>query len=205
MSTFDNEYYVVETYYNSTQFFISPDESTADRNYRFERLTGYVPLRFHNGFKERDARTGDKRKVSDIMLDGSSFVVTDEIKKFLEQFEINGLQLYPAIVIDDQDTWHEHYWYLNFFESLDCWDRNLSEYEYIDEDDPDCLADVDHYVLDETVLSAIPEEQRLIFKMGGVSLPYVFVHKSIAKYLLENAYTGIRLFKVADFTEGDQH
>ncbi|MDX1695055.1 MAG: hypothetical protein R3208_14915 [Ketobacteraceae bacterium] len=204
MSRYDDEYYIVETEYTPTQVFLSPTTETSERSYHYKRLTSGKPVFFVNGFKERDARTGDKRVVSDVMFDGASFVVRDSIKPFLDQFDIESMQLHPAVVIDDHDVWHDNYWYLNFYGELDCWDRNSSEYEYLDDDD-DTDAMIDKYSLNPEVLDAIPEEKRLLFKMDGAATAYVFAHKRVVKYFLENAYTGIRFFKVANFREGDQH
>ena len=206
MSKYDHEYYIVRTFYTSTQFQLKPTKNTSFRKFRYKRLTGGEPLFFINGFKERDARLGDKRTVTDIMLDGSSFVVTSPIKSFLDQFEIDSMQLYPAIVIDDDDVWHENYWYLNFYGNLDCWDREKSDYKYEDDEDPeDSDAEIKQYSLNAGILDAIPEERRLLFRMGRATKAYVFAHKRIVKHFLENAYSGVRFFKVAEFREGDQH
>ncbi|MDX1695056.1 MAG: hypothetical protein R3208_14920 [Ketobacteraceae bacterium] len=204
MSQYDNDYYIVGTYYTPTQFHLSPTKNTPYRKFRYKRLTGGEPVFFENGFKDRDARTGDKRSVTDIMLDGSSLVVNEQLKAFLDQFEIDSMQLYPAVVIDDNDVWHDSYWYLNFYGELDCWDRERSDYRSR-ENRISKAVEIKQYALDPEILDAIPEERRLLFRMDGAKKAYVFAHKRIVKHCLENAYTGVRFFKVAEFREGDQH
>lgn len=208
MSKYDQEYYIAHAQNSPTQFHIAPDRQTEARDYTFERLEmGEAPLVFKNGFKDRDARLGERSLVTGVMYDGSSFAVSEEIKSYLGQFKIASMQHYPAIVIDDDNNWHDTYWYLNIYEDLDCWDRSKSIFKPdlnpIDEDM--AYAKVKKYSLDEDILDAIPEEQRLIFRMDGATKAYVFMHKKIVKHFLENAYTGIRFFKVADFEEGDQN
>lgn len=205
MSKYDQEYYIAYTTLNPDQLHIKPKASTAARGYRYTKLTlGEAPLFFVNAFQKRDQKTGARRTVTDILYDGASFAVTDEIKRYLGQFEIASMQHYPAIIINDDDRWHEDYWYLNIYERLDCWDRNTSIYE-IDTEANDPKPMVDKFSLDTAKLEAIPEEKRLIFKIGGASKAYVLMHRKIVKHILENAYTGIRFFKVADFEEGDQN
>ncbi len=75
--------------------------------------------------------------------------------------------LYPAVYIDDENNWHDNYWFLNFYEELDCWDRKLS---VIGEDDDEHESAVYQYYLDAKILDGIPEEKRLLFIMGGQML-----------------------------------
>ncbi|MCO7222802.1 imm11 family protein [Pleionea sp. CnH1-48] len=205
MNPFNNEYYIAHASFDSSQFHLQPDQKAADRRYRYRKLNTDGPaLVFSNAFKERDLQTGNQRKLTDTMSDGASFVVTKEIRDYLSTFDIESLQLYPAEIIDDNESRHNHYWYLNIYNRLDCWDRSTSEYE-LDEEDEEAEAIVDKFSLNAAILEAIPEEKRLIFKIGGSSSAYIFVHQKIVSHLLDSDYTGIQFFKVSEFTEGDQH
>jgi len=120
------------------------------------------------------------------------------------KYDIDGMQLYPAVYIDDDDHWHDNYWFLTFYEKYIYWDKKRSQFITIDETDDQHDAEVDSYCLDETKLQGIAEERRLIFKMGGVGDPYVFVHQKIVDFLMANQCKGIRFFKTCEFEEGDQ-
>ena len=204
MTQYDNQYYIAHTLYTSDQMQPAPDDKTAARKYRYKKMSaGEAPLIFVNGFAERDQRTGDQRVVTDIMSDGSSLLVTTDLKDELARYDTQGMQFYPAIFKIEDGRWLEDYWYLNFYRTLDCLDRARSILE--DDDDEDFPAEVDQYALDANVLDSIPEEQRMLFKMGGCSKSYVFVHQEIADYLKQCGATGVKLFPVSDFTEGDQY
>ena len=41
--------------------------------------------------------------------------------------------------------------------------------------------------------------------MGGAFKAYVFIHQQIVDFFNKNNVTGVRLFKVSEFEEGDQH
>ncbi len=210
MNKYNNQYYIAQTCFTPTQIHIVADRKTENRDYTFTQLNfGETPLFFKNGFEEKDRRTGGKRVLTDVLMDGASMMVVDAIRDELKKYNIDYMQLYPAVYIDDNQIWHENYWYLNFYRNIDCWDRKYSIYEKFDDDDfdddDDDNAIVDKYYLDVSILDAIPEEKRLLFRMGGASNAYIFVHQRIADFLIKNKHTGIRLFKVADFEEGDQH
>lgn len=202
MNTYDEDYYILHSSYSKTQFHLAADRKTIDRRYRYKKLdsTG-APLFFYNCFKDRDAQTGDRRQLTDVMSDGSSIVVTDKLKDELKSINVPDMQFYPAIFIDDDGVWHESYWYLNFYGNLNCWDPKNSVYEIDDLDD----AEVDRYSLNYDVLSKIPEDNRLIFKMGGASKTYLFCQKRVANILISGGYTGFKLFKVPEYYEGDQY
>ena len=206
MSKFNDEYYIAHTPFTPTQFHLKPDQKTVERRYRYKQLSAdSPPLYFTNACKEQDLKKGICRALTDIMSDGASFVVKREIKDYLSQFAISSLVLHPAIIADG-DIYHDDYWYLNIFNRLDCWDRQVSIYEFDEEDDEGELeASVDKFSLDQAKLEGIPEENRLIFKIGGTSSAYVFFHEKIVEYLLDEHHTGIRFFKVSEFSEGDQH
>ena len=211
MSTFNDQYYIVRSPFGDDQLFLKPDRKTSKRNYEFTQLRiGDAPLFFQNGFRDEDIASGVNHPITDVLMDGANLVVNDSIRDKLKLFGINGFQFYPSVYIDDSSNWHEDRWFMNFYEKLDCWDRKLSTIKVLepdDDDDEDELeldAIVKKYCLDDNLLDKIPEEKRLMFKMGGASKEYIFIHQKVADSFTQSGVTGVRLFKVADFKEGDQ-
>ncbi len=206
MTDFNEEYFIILENDKPCYPTLAAKGSTSDRPYgRRELSRGGPPLMFIDGFRDEHLRDGVREVLTDVLFDGANMVVTSKIKNGLEQFDIDGLQYYPAIYIDNAGTWHEDYWYLNFYKRIDCWDRKLSAYDSdFDESDPHNFADVDKYSLDADKLAKIPEKKRIMFKMGRSTGQYIFAHKKVAKFLLLEQIPSMKLFKVSEFEEGDQ-
>jgi len=205
MNRFNEEYYIAVEPKGDNQPYVIADKKTAARGYHYTKLPeGKPPLFFFNRNKEKDLASGNKWAITPVLETGGDFLVSDYIANELMMYEIDGLQLYPAVYIDDDDNWHEEYWFLTFFEKFRYWDSKNSEFMKIDSSDSEFDAEIDKYCLDESKLSLIPEEQRLIFKMGGVGDPYVFFHKKMVDLFTSTKSKGIRFFKVSEFEEGDQ-
>lgn len=206
MNDFDSEYFIFLENEKPCYPTLVAKGSTVDRPYgRRELSSGGGPLAFFDGFRNEQLRDGTKEILTDILFDGTSMVVTSRIKSSLEGFDIDGLQYYPAIYIDNSGIWHEDYWYMNFYTRLDCWDREFSIYDSeFDENDPYDFADVDRYSLDSGKLSRVPASERMMFKMGRSAGQYIFAHKEIAKFFLLEQIPSMQIFKVSEFEEGDQ-
>ncbi len=203
MYNYNEQYYISMQPAGEDHIFPMPDQKTADRNYEYLKLPiGEKPLFFSNSQLEIDAKKGIIRPLSDVLFDGNDLIVTDKIRDKLIHSSINGLQLYPAIYIDDNNQWHENYWHLCFYERLNCLDRQRST---LDGDlSPEFNTEVEQFRLDENVLDKTPEEKRLLFKIGGTTMGYIFVHKVMVDFIEKNGFTGIRFFKATEFEEGDQ-
>jgi hypothetical protein len=61
---------------------------------------------------------------------------------------------------------------------------------------------VERYSLDAARLGAIPEEQRLMFRMTGVMAPLVFVHQRIVDLFAMGQVSGIRFIRVSEYEDG---
>ncbi len=204
MNQYDNEYYIAIEPAGEDHISPIPDQTTADRNYEYLKLPiNEKPLIFHNSESERDFKRGIIRPLSDVLFDGNDLIVSDSIRNKLIQHDIDGLQLYPAVYIDDKNHWHENYWHLCFYERLRCLDKARASLDG-DINPTEFNIDVDQFRLDKNVLDVIPEEQRLLFKIGETSMGYIFIHQLIVDFFEKNSFSGIRFFKVTDFEEGDQ-
>ena len=200
---YNEQYYIAEQPPGDDQIYLKPDKRTANRGYHYKQLPqGDNPLFFMNGYREKD---NNRWPIPHILMDGGDLIVIDDIRNELKKYDIDGMQLYPAVYIDDHDKWHENYWFLNFYQELDCWDRERSIYHRDIDVDPDSYAEVDKYYLDEKILDPIPEERRLMFRVGDTSMGHIFIHQKIVDFIIKNKFTGVRFFKVSDFKEGDQY
>lgn len=205
MNQFDESYHIAFHTNDNRHPRLTPTKGSGDVIFDGGEFSG-APLYFVNGYRDEDIAANRVEQIGDVLFNGTDLVISEKIKNHLEQFEVVNLQLYPAIYIDNNDKWHDSYWYLNFTEEWDCWDRKHSIYTPPeDPSDPYDYAEIEKYSLDSNILSGISEEERLIFKIGGASVSYVFVHQRIVKYVLENCKATLRFIKVGDFEQGMQY
>lgn len=203
MSGFNEVYYVACGNSYEEQMRLSINKKSDGYFFYGELTKEGEPIFFEPSFQERNKKLGIASVKTDVMFDGPSFVVNNNIKKELDKYDLHGIQLCPAIVIESTG-WDEGYWYLNIYQYLDCWDKDKSITRPLkagrDIEDTKVLK----YHLDKSVLNKIPENNRMIFKMGGGFYSHIFIHEKLVTYLLKNNITGIRFFKVSDFEEGMQ-
>ncbi|WP_196156920.1 imm11 family protein [Reinekea sp. G2M2-21] len=206
MSKYDYEYYIPFAPNTEEKLFLGLNQKSHDRDYHFSKLNlAEGPMVYINNYKEEDVEAGTRTPIPDVFLRLGVMVIPKPFMEFLRYFDIPGLQLFPAVYIDDDDIWHEDLWLVNFYEGLDCIDVKNSEIDY----DPDVWSMGDDYIVDkpslsEAVLSEIPEDQRLMFKIAKVDNPHLYCHQRVVDFVREIGYTGIDFIKVADFEEGMQ-
>ena len=204
MSLYDDEYYIVHNMEGDDHIFLNATKNTASRKYGYvknDRIS--EPFFFYNDNKSSSLKYGDV----DIMLDGVDMVVSDRVREIISAETVKGLQFNSAVFIDEDDKWHEGLWYLTFYERLACLDVKDSEALRGDLSayGPKSIMTVNKYSLDAKKLDSIPLDERLIFKIGGTSFSYVFVHESIRDAIISSGIRGVRFFKVSEFEEGDQY
>lgn len=196
----DDLFYIVVRDKAQNPYYLKPDKNAASRDYYFpRRLVGVEPLRFLSSTNEKDKKNNTDRTISSVLMDGLGMVVDTNTKNLLSATDVKGLAYVAAIFIDNLGSWHEEYWYLNFFDNLDCWDREKSILEE-DEDD-----EVLRYSFDENIMSEAVIKDRKIFRMAGSTMDYIFMHKDLVKLLEGAAITGVKFLKVSTFNEGDQY
>ena len=142
-------------------------------------IQGMEPIRFKTQEQEKRRRLRLEEELGDIHETLSNWVVSNKIREILIKHPCLETQMVPAIVLDMNGCSHENYWVLHFPDRLDFWDRNASEIS--EEADPrfSCPADVASYAFDEKKMAERPLKSRLIFKMGNVQDPLVFVHTTL--------------------------
>ena len=205
MSKYNEQYYIIEKPFGENSLYIKADQKTANRGYHYKKTPfGEAPFFFHNSYKDRDKQEQIRRQLTDIIVHGSGLLINNQVRDELKYLEVDGMQIYPSVYIDDDNEWHEDYWYLSFYEDLNCLDKENAEIDMDDFDDDDDDVEVSKFSLADDALDKIPEERRLLFKIGGVNMPYIFIHRKIADLFIQKGYTGFRFFTIADFYEGIQ-
>ena len=202
---YTEEYYFIRSPRKRADLpFLTPDESTSNRNYEFEAIPmGQPPLKFYNGLRNVPGAKNTKAVVTDILFSGFNLIVSDRIRERLLNFDLPNLHIFPAIYIDDENQWHEDRWFLTFTQDFDCWDRNTSEYDR--DEDPIRLGGQEYYMVfqfafNEKLLDSTPLEKRLLFRMGGVTNSFITVHQSVlTKIFGDQNLNGAEYVKVSDF------
>jgi len=183
MSELQQEYYIPFVRNTENKLFINTDEKSSRRYYHYRKFNIVDgPMVYLNDYKEENLKLGINTPLPDIFLD---------------------FGLFPTIYIDDNDQWHENLWLVNFFEGIDCIDKQKSKINYDPRvwDEGDRLI-VKKTIFDDSVLRAIPEDQRLIFKMANVDKPHLYCHKRVVDYIREQNYTGVIFVKASDYKRG---
>lgn len=201
MSDYEQQYYIVRAAEGRQVPYLGPDENTSEKNFSFEpQPLGAPPLVFTNMQKERNRTEGVKEAVGSILFHANNLVVCTSIRDALLDLHVAGMFMHPSIYIDDQDNWHEDYWYVTFTELFDCWDRTLSDKSTTFlETDGQKSYDVYEYLFNQEIMDKTPLKQRLLFKMGGTLEAFVFCHESIASIFRRNTPNGARLVLAADY------
>lgn len=198
---YDEDYFMIRMDVNDEKLpFLAPDDNSASRRFLREGpAAGSPAMVFHNSEKEENIRSGFVADTPPILFAGFDLVVKQEIRDRLLLVSVRDLFMHPAVYIDDKDHWHEDYWYLTFSQEIDCWDREKSDY---DKGSPievggQFVFEVDSFCLDRKVLDNILVHDRLLFKMGGVINPHIFVHKTVRSIFSAGGKSGAYITPVS--------
>ncbi|WP_024610361.1 hypothetical protein [Pseudoalteromonas sp. TB64] len=206
MSKYDQEYYLPFAAMDDSKLFVGMDKKTVMRRGHRKLNLSEGPMFYMNSYKVEDKKEGVKLPIPDIMIVAGQMVIPNEMMKFLRVFDLPGIQVFPAVYIDDDDNWHESLSVIHCYERIDCLDFEKSRIK----NNPKTWEEGDdHKVkqpsLCEAALNAIPEENRLILKINKVSLPHLYCHQRVVDFIRKMKYTGVQFIKVADFEEGMQN
>ena len=201
MNKYNDEYYIVFEHFNESTLYLKKTKQTAKRYIGWKELEfGLEPAFFENGYKDEDKKHGIKRAISSAHMNGNTIIINNDLRDKIKHFDISGLQLYPSVIIDDDDYYHDGYWVLNNYQRLECLDYdNCIIEDYVPGDDNH---EIDKYYLSETVLDAIPEEQRLIIKPDNTDMDYAFFHKRIVDIFNKYGVETLRFIKVSEWEGG---
>lgn len=204
MNDLNTEYYFAFRPDDDSVPILQADENARFRRYRYSKLSFGAPLMFGNGFRDEFIKRGITEKLGGVLNDSPFYLVETRIRDEIERFSTPGLQLYPAIYVDNAGQYHEDYWFTNFHESVDVMDWDASVYDVIDGESPeDDEYLFDKILLDSRKLSAIPEKQRLLLHVEN--LGYVIFHQRIVDFVTGHGISGVNFFRVSEFVDGDQY
>jgi len=195
MKNLNEQYFVIFPDYDQDSSFFEFNKSTGLRSPHYRELViGQKPVVFMS--------EDQTKPINKIIFSPPSIILHESIIGDLASENIFGGQLYPAIHIDADGNYNEDFFLINMFDELDCWSRTDSVYELEEGDDDDDDAYMIKYKLDHTILEGIDEDKRLMFKMGGVDRPLIFLHERVVKAFQSQNIQGYKTFKVTDYEFG---
>jgi hypothetical protein len=127
-------------------------------------------------------------------------VISKKIFDVLDNMNIKGIQLIPAIITGKNDEIHENYWYIHI----------INHYSVIDKENSECewntlgkIWALDKLVLDEEKLKPVPLDERLIFRMQEYSAKTLF-HKSVVDAIMATNPEGVVFYNIREWYDGIQ-
>ena len=130
---------------------------------------------------------------------GTIGVVSKKIYNVLSPLNIKGIELIPATIFDPKNkNTYEDYYFLHIYNYLECLDRDKAIYKI---GSVGTILNIKKVVLDINVLSKIPLEDRLIFRLGEMFTHQLF-HESVVEKIMASSPQGLRFVKVENFNMG---
>ena len=155
-------------------------------------------LKFTNMWRDDNHRDNITETIEDVLFNGVYFLIRDNLYQKFHKKKLYKTGYYPAVYIDDQDQWHEDYWFVTVLNELDCWCRKNSDYDAKNVFfDGSCS--INKIVLDEEIINSIPLEERKIFKLGKSMPSRILVHESLANIILSANVTPECLIPLSDY------
>ncbi|GAA5645949.1 MULTISPECIES: imm11 family protein [Vibrio] len=202
MSQYNDHYYIVFKNYDENTLYLTTHDRSDHRDYEYTKLSGGEPMFFVNGYRDEDLARGISRPIKQAHLDSTYPVFSEEIKQTLGTIDSQCCQLYPAVIVDDHDKYHEGYWVFNVFEKLDV--LNLEKCRIDDFDPEDSRHTIAQYYLDDDKLSAMPEKERLVFMPKYSDYPHIIVHEKVVRAFKKHNVDTLNFVKVSDWVMGLQ-
>ncbi|BCV33761.1 MULTISPECIES: imm11 family protein [Shewanella] len=197
MRQYEEQYYILKRV-EFREIFLSlrATENTGARNHTYEKLDyGDGPVLFENGYKGEIPF-----HLTNAQMDSIYPVVSEDVASAVKGYPTEGFQLFPAVIIDDDDHWHEDFYFFNFYRDIDCVDFQKSTVRNYSPTKKNNT--VLQYKLDASVLDAIPEENRLMIKLAGVTGGALLFHEKIVKALTKFNIEAFQFFKLSDYRKG---
>jgi hypothetical protein len=195
---FDSEYYLhfPKITANVPVLIFNPD-FMPDRDFDFEENEPYnldlIELEFNEPYPKKPVLVDFLYKSS------GDLVVSEKFNDLLSPLKIEGVEAIPATIFDPKNKKkYGGYYLFHIYNSINCLDMEKAVYT---KSMVGTVRMINKMVLDETVLSAIPLEKRLVFRLGEHS-GFTLFHKSIVDKIMEQKPEGIRFVKVEDYHTG---
>ena len=197
MNTNEFEYYLIYGTNISNCPMVELDEDANGINYRWVT----TPIEDCELVKMRFAAPYPKKPtMTDFHQDGIVSFFSKKIHDALQPITFEGAQLLRGEIKDPKNKKiYEDYYYLHIFNKISCLDRNLSKFDA--STGSGMVLSISKMILDKDVLSNIPLQERLIFRLGEKSSFQLF-HKSVVDAIMATNPEGIRFVKVEDYHMG---
>lgn len=147
--------------------------------------------------------------MGDIIQAGRGFAVTAALKSRLQEWGIEKLQFYPALfrIVDGKVL--ADWWFMNVYTHLAAWDKELSDYDKLSYQENKNKAnfigaDINRYVLNESLLESMPETNRSLFWTSDTIDRELFITKMVADTIREFDCGNVLIFPVSDYETGDE-
>ena len=206
MSKYNNQYYIVDDNYSPETLYLKPFKDTSKRFFGFEPLSiENGPLFFGNAYLDKDKAANIRRPIKQAHMHAAFVIMHEDIKKDMEDYFYfhPGVELFPAVLIDDDGQFHEHYWFINRYGETDCLDYDKSIIDAYDEDQEE--HSVHKYSLRDDVLDAIPEDKRLIIQVANTDIGYTIVHQRIVDIFNKHQVDTLRFHRLDEWQMGKQY
>ena len=139
-------------------------------------------------------------EMMDFHQDRIVYFFSRKIHDVLAPLSIQGIQLLRGEILNPRNNHiYENYYYLHVLNHLGCLNKELSELKISSR--TGTILSIKKMVLDEEVLSKIPLEERLVFRLEEMSSFQLF-HESIIEKIKSVNPTGLRFVKVEDYHFG---
>ncbi|POC20234.1 hypothetical protein, partial [Vibrio vulnificus] len=144
---------------------------------------------FENGFRDEDVSQGIHHQLCNLHMSGRNMMVKRELYLALRHIDIIGAQWLKAVIINDDDTYHDDYHYLNFYDKVK---------KYADYLPP--LYTFEKIILSQEKLAAVPLEKRLIWDDLQFTDRLV-VHKSVKEIMEKYQPLDCRFTRIEEHKE----
>ncbi|UPY79473.1 WGR domain-containing protein [Leptospira weilii] len=185
-------YFVIERENNDSYPLLAWCGDTGERYFsRFQGKNFIAPSDF-----ELKLRLGPPIPKKYILVDYHSLpepVVSQRIKKVIDQLPVCNINFIPATIDTQQETFSNYY--VLHVAKIQCLDEKKSALTTR----PDGrISEVDSIVLDKMILKKIPFERRAIFKML-YDIEYYIIHERIVSEIQKISPKGIRFIPVSEY------
>jgi len=202
MEGLDDSYYIISRDGSREGVtFAAGDAETKELRYGTEYLPAGRAMFFHNTNAEDFRREGIKENIGDIIFNGANFIIKNKIRDQLLKYPIQGVQYYPAVYTDIDGNNHYDYFFVNIYEDKDwCYiERSQLDHRGQKRLDRGDEPGVESIVLDFHKMLLVPEDERLIFRMGNIDMGEIIIHKKVKDIFEQFNLVDTRFFRVDEW------
>jgi len=205
MEGLDDSYYVISRDgTKNDSIYASGDAETKALKYGTRYLEAGRAMFFHNTSAEDFRREGIKENIGDIIFQGSHLIIKKKIRDQLLKYPIQGVQYYPAVYTDIDGNNHYDYFFVNIYDKKDWCYIEHSQLDHrgqkrLDRGDK---PGVESIVLDFHKMLLVPEDERLMFRMGNIDMGKPIIHKKVKDIFEQFNLVDTRFFRVDEWEDG---